>query len=183
MVYYGAVYVNCVGGCRAGPIIGGKFIRRKVYAINSGMKNGIEVSFYQEAQGLDLIYAVIIARHEGKWVLCRHRDRQTLEVPGGHIEEGESPMQAAGRELYEETGATRSRLTFICEYSVKRPDGAGAMGALFFAEIEELGPLPESEIAQVFLLDEFPGPERLTYPEIQPLLMKHVMKDVDKAQI
>lgn len=141
-----------------------------------------KITFYEEPQGRPLTYAVIIARHRGMWVLCRHKERETLEVPGGHIEEGESPMQAAGRELYEETGAVSSRLSFICEYGVKRPGHYEGLGALFFAEIEELGPLPESEIAQVLLLEEFPGTQRLTYPEIQPFLMEHLMKVIGEVK-
>src|SRR5450759_3451320 len=37
---------------------------------------------------------------ELRLVLCRHRDRSTWETPGGHIEPGESPREAAVRELY-----------------------------------------------------------------------------------
>ena len=34
-----------------------------------------------------------------------HKERDTWESPGGHIDEGETPLEAAERELYEETGA------------------------------------------------------------------------------
>ena len=34
--------------------------------------------------------AVIAARSQGQWVFSRHRERTTLEFPGGHREEGES---------------------------------------------------------------------------------------------
>lgn len=36
--------------------------------------------------------------------------RVTLEVPGGMVDPGETPAQAAGRELLEETGYTSARL-------------------------------------------------------------------------
>ncbi len=63
------------------------------------------VRFYEEAEDNLLKFAVIIARTEGKYVFCKHKSRETLEVPGGHREEGETILAAAKRELYEETGA------------------------------------------------------------------------------
>ena len=60
-----------------------------------------------------LIYVVLVSRYRHQWVIVRHGERTTWEIPGGHIEEGESPDRAAARELVEETGA--------CEFDVK-PD-------------------------------------------------------------
>ena len=66
----------------------------------------MEVVFLDsEYADIELLYSVIVSRYNGRWVLCRHKDRTTYEVPGGHIEEGESSYEAAKRELYEETGA------------------------------------------------------------------------------
>ena len=36
-----------------------------------------------------LKFAVIISKSNSKWVFCKHRDRDTYEVPGGHREAGE----------------------------------------------------------------------------------------------
>ena len=55
---------------------------------------------------LPLHYAVIVGKYEGKWVLCQHKKRTTWEVPGGHIEEGETPEEAARREFYEESAGS-----------------------------------------------------------------------------
>ena len=65
----------------------------------------IEVRFYKEADDALLRFAVIIARSRGKWVFCKHRERDTWEIPGGHREPGEDILDTAKRELYEETGA------------------------------------------------------------------------------
>lgn len=40
----------------------------------------------------------------GKWVFCRHKDRDTYEIPGVHRESGETIFETAKRELMEETG-------------------------------------------------------------------------------
>ncbi len=64
----------------------------------------LEVCFYDEIEDELLTFAVVIAKTGGKWVLCRHRERDTYEVPGGHREKGETILEAAERELREETG-------------------------------------------------------------------------------
>ena len=48
----------------------------------------VKVEFYDTDYYPDgkLTYSVITARYKGSWILVRHRDRQTLEIPGGHIE-------------------------------------------------------------------------------------------------
>lgn len=124
------------------------------------------------AAGLTLKYAVIAARFEDKWVFCRHKARSTWEIPGGHIESGETPDDAARRELYEETGATDADIRPVSIYGVVR-DGVTTYGVLYFAEIKALGALPgDSEIGAVQFFDTIP--EELTYPAIQPYLYDRV---------
>lgn len=53
---------------------------------------------------IDLKYVVICVRSKGKWIFSRHKKRNTWDIPGGHIEPGESALKAAKRELFEETG-------------------------------------------------------------------------------
>jgi ADP-ribose pyrophosphatase len=45
-------------------------------------------------------------------------DSMQLEVPSGYIEQGESPEQAAIRELEEETGYKAKRMIPVCKYTV-----------------------------------------------------------------
>ena len=49
------------------------------------------IKFYDNADDALLRFAVIIAKHNGKWVFCKHKKRSTLEIPGGHRE---SPARA-----------------------------------------------------------------------------------------
>ena len=97
-----------------------------------------KVNFYDSIDDSMLEFAVIIAKHNGKWVFCKHRERCTWEVPGGHREQGEDILETAKRELYEETGAINFEINPICIYSVTAPDnfnGKETFGKLFFAEI------------------------------------------------
>lgn len=131
------------------------------------------VKFYDSADDSLLKFAVIISKKDGKWVLCKHRDRDTYEVPGGHREEGEELIDTAKRELYEETGAVRYLIKPVCVYSVTAPDnfdGVETFGGLYYADIEELEQELHSEIEKVFLMDELP--DKWTYPLIQPRLLE-----------
>ena len=80
-----------------------------------------KVNFYDSINDSMLKFAVIIARHNGKWVFCKHKERNTWEAPGGHREDGEDILETAKRELYEETGAITFDITPICIYSVTAP--------------------------------------------------------------
>ena len=75
----------------------------------------LEVKFYDSvADGL-LKFAVIVSRYDGKWVFCKHKERDTYEAPGGHREEGEAILDTAKRELQEETGAVKFSIEPVCE--------------------------------------------------------------------
>lgn len=136
----------------------------------------LTVKFYEQVDDALLKFAVIVARHGGKWVFCKHKARSTYECPGGHREPGEPIEACAKRELWEETGAADFTLTPICVYSVVGDDGGETLGMLYAAEITAFGPLPPLEMERIELFDELP--ERWTYPEIQPKLLKKVFPNL-----
>lgn len=64
----------------------------------------LAVKFYEDVKDELLRFAVVIAKHDGKWVFCKHKERETLEFPGGHRETGEAIAKTAKRELMERNG-------------------------------------------------------------------------------
>lgn len=141
-----------------------------------------EVKFYDSSYepDSDLTYSVISAKFQSKWIFVRHHKRTTFEIAGGHIEQGETSWEAAGRELIEETGAVRFSLDCIATYSVKK-NGETGWGRLYFADVTELGPVPDiSEIAEVVLLDQIP--DNPTHPDIQPYLFKKTLEFIKKEK-
>lgn len=139
----------------------------------------MEVKFYDTVEDKLLKFAVIVAKSNGKWVFCKHKERDTYECPGGHREAGENIDDTAKRELYEETGAIDYTIRPICVYSVTAPDnfnGVETFGKLYFADISTFEAELHSEIEKIVLFDELPT--KWTYPLIQPLLLKEVERRI-----
>lgn len=139
----------------------------------------MKVQFYDSAEDKLLKFAVIISKADGKWVFCKHKERNTYEVPGGHREEGETILEAAKRELCEETGAVSYELKPVCVYSVTGKNrvsqtGEESFGMLYFANIYEFEKELHSEMETVEFFEELP--DEWTYPLIQPLLIEEFLR-------
>ena len=139
----------------------------------------MEVKFYDTVDDSLFKFAVIISQSNGKWVFCKHKERDTYEAPGGHREVGEDILETAKRELQEETGAIQFDIKPICVYSVTGKNsvnetGEETFGLLCFAEITEFAGKLESEIEKVELMDELP--QNWTYPLIQPKLIEKYLQ-------
>ena len=137
----------------------------------------LKVNFYdKDIVDKALEFAVIAAKYNRQWVLCKHRERDTYEVPGGHWENGETIEETAKRELFEETGAVDFTLKPIAVYGVER-DGSEICGKLFFANVTKFSELPKSEIEKIEFFDS--PPDNWTYPLIQPLLLKKLESEFE----
>ncbi len=135
----------------------------------------IKVKFYKENEIPieKVMYVIITARYNNKWIIVKNRDRDTWEIPGGHVELNEELDNAAKRELYEETGTIECELTSVGRYMVinKRKK---TFGHLYFAEVNKMGELPKFEIEKIRFVEDLPI--NLTYPIIQPYLFKKVLE-------
>jgi 8-oxo-dGTP diphosphatase len=121
----------------------------------------------------DYKYATICSFYNGDYLFSKHKNRSTWEMQGGHIESGETPLQAAKRELFEETGATDYELIPIFDYcgytKTERSNGV-----LFLAIIHTLGELPGYEMERVKTFKKYP--KNLTYPLVTPIMFKNAKK-------
>ena len=134
----------------------------------------LEIKFYDNVADELLEFAVIISKTDGKWIFCKHKERDTYEVPGGRREIGETIVDTAKRELAEETGAVEFNIKPICVYSVRgktrvnRNDDIESYGMLFVADVFSFEEL-HSEIEKILITDTLV--ENWTYPLIQPKLI------------
>ena len=145
----------------------------------------MKVQFYDKVDDKLLKFAVIISKSNGKWVFCKHKERDTYEVPGGHRESGEQIDMTARRELQEETGAVDFTIEPVCVYSVTGKNrvndtGEEMFGMLYYAEINKFDDELDSEMEKVVLFDELPI--EWTYPLIQPKLIEKYLKTVSNSE-
>lgn len=133
----------------------------------------MEVFFCDKIDDEKITYVVIISKYQNKWVFCRHKARDSYEIPGGK-RECEDLLSAAKRELYEETGALKYELRPFGIYAVKKE--LTTYGMIYFADILEFENELKYEIEEIIITDTLP--KRWTYPEIQPLIiMEYIRKN------
>ncbi len=113
---------------------------------------------------------LVVTRYQDKWVFCRHKQRSTWEIPGGHREEGETIEAAARRELWEETGAmdfTIEPVVVCCDEKL--------CGMVYFAQVRRFEAIPQSsEMEEVQFYKDIP--ENLTYPALYSVLFAYILK-------
>ncbi len=118
-------------------------------------------------------YTVICTFYRGKWILSKHKNRNTWETQGGHIEDGETPLECARRELFEESGIKDADIYPVCDYWGFNSQ-ACSNGMVFLAVARSLGELPESEMKETKAFDALPA--ELTYPQTSPKLYAEAEK-------
>jgi len=91
---------------------------------------------------MDTVYTVAFT--EDKFLMVYNKRRKGWEMPGGHIEPGETPEEAAEREFAEESGYAVTILRskelddcWVCAGTVGDKIGDGEMRAEMFSEIPD----------------------------------------------
>jgi len=97
----------------------------------------------------------IIFDDQRRILLCHRRDYDIWNLPGGRVESGELPTEAAIREVHEETGLDIHIKRLVGVYGKSYRDEI-----VFVFEGDSIGgaitPTEESDICEYFGVDEFP---------------------------
>ena len=96
--------------------------------------------------------------------------------PKGHLDDQETPIKAAEREVYEETGfkvyAVGNKPIAESRYEIKK-DGEPVKKTVWFYEMEVIEGFvkePDEEIEEIAIVSEKKGLELLTYDEDKKIL-------------
>jgi len=125
---------------------------------------------------LHLVVAAVCLRDDaGRLLSVRKRGTSAFMLPGGKLEPGETPLQAAAREAHEEVGVEVGSLELLGEFhsAAANEPGATLTSTVFTAELPG-GPgtvVASGEIAELRWLDLADLP---TDVPIAPLLAGHV---------
>ncbi|GGA76413.1 RNA deprotection pyrophosphohydrolase [Ornithinibacillus halotolerans] len=98
--------------------------------------NEVRLSFDDHPFSQEPKHVWVICRYQHKWLLTKHKDRG-LEFPGGKVELGESPEEAAFREVMEETGGVIKQICYVGQYHVAGKGGE-VVKNVYFADVEKL---------------------------------------------
>jgi ADP-ribose pyrophosphatase len=113
-----------------------------------GKKIGNDAAIHYSISTRDYV-SVFAVTQDGKFPLVRQFrpavEGVTIELPSGHVDEGETPEQAAARELHEETGFIANELILLGRLS---PDTGRLSNGLWCFFAPRVTPDPNDFTAQ-----------------------------------
>ncbi|NHN54401.1 NUDIX domain-containing protein [Calidifontibacter sp. DB0510] len=129
-----------------GPPIATDHIGTQMVSWDSGHERELLV----DVEGWPLAVAVMIATDGERICLVHNKNRDQWELPGGEIEPGESPKEAAVREFAEEAGGSMRDARFVGVRRLRLASGLEVRCALFTGAVVATRELvPNAEIAGV----------------------------------
>ena len=128
----------------------------------------------------NITYVRMVVKYNGKFVLCYHMKSNKWDCIGGRVEKGESPLTAAKRELFEETGAVDFDIVPVRDYKRFLEDGTFYNNNReYFVCVRKFSDLPEgSEMGKIDFFDEIP--DNFRYPNEHETKLEH-FKHIEKC--
>lgn len=97
----------------------------------------VELSFKENQFTIAPKHVLVMVQYDGKWLCAIHKKRG-VEFPGGKVEHGETLLEAAVREVYEETSVHISDLKWFADYLVH--DERLFCKSVFTGKVERIDP-------------------------------------------
>ncbi len=100
-------------------------------------------------------FVLVALQYSQQYLMVYHRQREAWEIVGGRMQSGEAPLEAAKREVFEETGQIVTGLNLKGALRLYKPTGRRTVdGLLYFTELTHLEQFTaNSEIAAIRLWD------------------------------
>ncbi|RKD31547.1 NUDIX domain-containing protein [Thermohalobacter berrensis] len=155
---------------------------KKKYNVK-GVNGNILIDFTEEAvENIDDANgSLVIPYYKGNIVMTYHLKRKGWEFPAGKKEEGETIVECALRETYEETGAILTNIKPLGYYLVKNEQHEFKI-AIFIGQVNEFETKPRwSETDLVKLFDELP--ENISYnDDVYEIVLNYIRRfKLDRA--
>lgn len=131
----------------------------------------VELRFDQGPFKIEPRHVLVLVRYKDKW-LCTINKKRGVEFPGGKVEPGETLVQAAIRETYEETAVHIADLKWFAYYVVY--DQVPFCKAVFTGKVERIDPFIEEHetLGMTWLSTE----ELINHPKLSFFMKDEGMK-------
>lgn len=107
----------------------------------------------EDQRNIPLAFTMVGIRYQDNYIFVHNRTRRTWEIPGGGIEQGETPHECAIREVWEESNQHIESPQY--QGLIKLQLGHNnkvEFGAIFTAELTELSPFSVNNEMDGFML-------------------------------
>jgi len=136
-------------------------------------ENGCKCELSFEKGPFEMVpnHVLVFVYNDGKW-LCTINKKRGVEFPGGKVEPGETLVEAAIREVYEETAVKISDLQWFAHYVVH--DSPPFCKAVFTGKVERIDEFVEEHetLGMTWLTEE----ELENYPNLSFYMKDDGMK-------